>query len=69
MLYRFAGAPDATGSLSAFADESSVSDWARDAMAWAVEAGLITGATLDPQGAATRSQAAAMLMRFADSIK
>lgn len=69
MLYRFAGAPDVTGSLSAFADESSVSGWARDAMAWAVEAGLLTGTTLDPQGAATRSQAAAMLMRFADSIK
>ena len=37
-------------------------------MAWAVEKGIVTGVTattLVPQGTATRAQAAAMLMRFA----
>lgn len=36
-------------------------------MTWAVNTGLITGAsstTLNPQGEATRAQVAAILMRF-----
>ena len=67
MLYRFAGEPEVSGSLSAFTDAASVSAWAADAMLWATQKGIITGVTvtaLDPQGTATRAQAAAMLMRF-----
>ena len=68
MLYRYAGEPAASGSLSAYTDADSVSEWATDAMLWATQNGIITGttaATLAPQGAATRAQCAAMLMRFA----
>ena len=68
MLYRYAGEP-AAGSLSAYTDAESVSEWATDAMLWATQNGIITGTTattLAPQGAATRAQCAAMLMRFVE---
>ena len=67
MLYRYAGQPAAESGLGGFADGSSVSDWAAQGMAWAVEEGLISGVggnTLSPQGAATRAQVAAILARF-----
>ena len=68
MLYRYAGTQPASGTLSAFRDGSAVSDWAAEAVGWAVEAGLITGtgdgSALTPQGQATRAQAAVLLMRF-----
>ena len=69
MLWRYAGEPASTYSLSAFSDAGSVTDWAETAMAWAVEHGIITGmtdTTLVPQGSATRAQCAAMLMRFVE---
>ena len=69
MLYRYAGEPEVSGSLSAFTDATNVSDWAADAMLWATQNGIITGVTattLDPHGTATRAQCAAMLMRFAE---
>ena len=68
MLYRYAGEP-AAGSLSAYTDAESVSEWATDAMLWATQNGIITGTTADtlaPQSTATRAQCAAMLMRFAE---
>ena len=67
MLYRYAGQPDTAGSLSAFPDGGQVSGYATQAMAWAVENGLIggTGAgTLNPQGEASRVEVAAILQRF-----
>lgn len=70
MLYRYAGEPAVSGSLNGFADASSVSDYAKKAMAWAVENGLITGitnTTLAPQGEATRAQVAAILQRYVQS--
>ena len=41
MLYRYAGSPAVTGSLSAYPDAGEVSDWAVDAMVWATEEGII----------------------------
>ena len=44
-----------------------VSDWAAEAMNWAVSTGLINGVTeteLAPQATATRAQMAAILMRY-----
>ena len=73
MLYRYAAAAgqdtSASGSLSAFSDGSSVSGYAREAMAWAVGSGLISGdgGALNPAGSATRAQVAAILMRFCQS--
>lgn len=67
MLWRYADKPEADPSvLSRFPDASSASSWAGDALAWAVEKGVLNGSDgrLDPLGAATRAQAAAMLMRW-----
>jgi hypothetical protein len=67
ILYRCAGSPAQTGTLAAYADAGDVSAWATDAMVWAVENGILTGRTeteLAPKGAATRAEAAALLMRF-----
>ena len=57
--------------LSAFADAGSVSGYARDAMAWAVEAGLFQGTDsglLAPGASASRAQLAAILNRFSGYI-
>ena len=69
MLYRAAGRPAVAGDLSAYPDAASVSDWAKDAMVWATETGLINGmnGSLKPQDGATRAQLAAMLLRFLDA--
>lgn len=56
-----------TADLSAYTDNTSVASWASDAMAWAVNKGVITGATsttLAPSANATRAQVATMLMRY-----
>ena len=66
MLYRYSDASKTDGTLSGFADASSVSDWAFDAMVWAVENGLINGVNgnLNSQGTASRAEVAAMFTRF-----
>lgn len=69
MLYRYAGEPAASGSLSGWADAARVSDWAEGAMVWAVGEGVITGASateLNPAGSATRAECAAILMRYVE---
>ena len=69
MLYRYAGSPAAEGQLD-FADSAAVSEWASQAMVWAVKEGILTGTpdgNLNPQGTATRAEAAVMLQRFADA--
>jgi len=49
-----------------FPDADSVGSWAKEALTWAVYAGLITGTGqgLEPTGTATRAQAATILMRY-----
>ena len=54
-------------SLEDYADAGSVSAYAEEAMAWAVENGIIQGmteTTLVPKGTATRAQVATILMRY-----
>ena len=75
MLYRYAKlcGYDVTAkpaSLQTFADYDSVSAYARDAMAWCVESGLIRGTAgrLAPRENASRAQVAAILTRFAQKI-
>lgn len=43
ILWRYAGAPRTTGVLNKFSDAGSVSGYAAEAMAWAVENGIIVG--------------------------
>lgn len=58
------------GDLSGFPDEKQISEYATDAVAWAVGEGLILGSDgmLLPQGDATRAQVATILMRFIENI-
>ncbi|MDO4540355.1 MAG: S-layer homology domain-containing protein, partial [Syntrophomonadaceae bacterium] len=56
-----------TSDLAAYTDADAISGWAVDAVKWAKAEGLITGTTettLEPAGLASRTQAAAILMRF-----
>lgn len=71
LLWRYAQAEglDTSGQseLSGYSDEASVSDWAREAVAWCVDAGLLTGkdgGRLDPQGITTRAEAAELIERL-----
>lgn len=70
ILYRYAGSPSVTGSLSGYSDQAQVSSFAVTAMQWAVGSGIITGitsggkTTLSAKGNATRAQVAVMLHRF-----
>lgn len=75
ILYRFAQYKgyDVTGTsdLAAYADGSSVSGWAAEAMSWAVNAGLISGVggnQIAPTGTATRAQVAQILMNFCENV-
>lgn len=57
----------ARADLSDYADAADVSSWAEDVLSWANAEGLINGmttTTIDPQGATTRAQTAAMFERF-----
>jgi uncharacterized repeat protein (TIGR02543 family) len=66
MLYRYVGAPATSGSLEGYSDAASVSSFAADAMAWAIENGILNGidGTLAPQSTATRAQVAAIFQRL-----
>jgi len=68
MLYRYADSPKIGAvSLNGFSDADKVSDWAKNAINWAVENGILTGKggnVLDPTGNASRAEVAAMLERF-----
>lgn len=55
--------------LDSFVDASELSAFAAEPMRWACATGLISGTsetTLDPQGEASRSQVAAIFMRFCE---
>ena len=68
LLWRYAGSPDVSGSdgLDQFTDAASISGYARTAMAWASQQGLVNGTngTLSPRGSATRAEIATILMRY-----
>lgn len=66
ILYRYAGNPTATGSVTSFTDNAKIDSYALTAMKWAVGSGIIGGSNnkLTPTGQASRAQVAAMLHRF-----
>ena len=74
ILHRFLATPEGTGKLDSFSDAASVSDYAEDALVWAVGEGLINGVAqtdgkvlLDPTGTATRTQIATILYRYLEN--
>lgn len=74
MLYRYAkykGLDTAiTADLSLYPDAASVTEFAQDAMKWAVGIGIITGdqGQLNPQGNCSRAECAAMIRRFCEAL-
>ena len=60
-----------TANLSSFKDSSKISSYAKWGMNWAVGNKIINGSNgkLNPQGTATRAEAAAMLSNYCKSIK
>ncbi len=73
ILYRFITISNMdnvpSGDLSGFSDGATTSNYAKDAMIWAVGRGIINGfpdGTLAPFGGATRAQAVKMIVYFMD---
>ena len=67
MLWRYAGRPASAKKDLDFADTGKISDYALEAVEWAVEQGIMQGrgnGILDPRGNATRAEVATMLMRL-----
>ena len=76
ILYRYAQYKgydtSAKGSLENFSDAAAASDWANEALTWAVGEGILSGkgnGVLNPVGTAARAEVAAMLMRFCENIE
>ncbi len=67
MLYRYAGSPSVSGDLSQFTDAAKASEYARDALIWAVDQQILNGKgnrQLDPRGNTTRAEIAAIMHRY-----
>ena len=61
----------ATKDISGYQDAAQVAEWAKQNMAWSNSAGLIQGDehnNLNPQGKATRAEAAMILMRLVKNV-
>ena len=70
LLWRAAGSPAATKDMSAYTDFTSVGAYARTAMTWAVENGVVSGtsaSTLGAKDSATRAQIAVILTRYSQN--
>lgn len=71
ILYRYAVSKRLVtgleGDLSLYRDADQVDSWARNAMSWAVQTGILNGIgdALAPAGDATRAQVAAVIERYA----
>ena len=67
MLCRYSGETGAAGDLSKIKDADKIAEYAKPAVAWAVNNGVVTGftdGTFQPQLSATREQMAAIMARF-----
>ena len=71
MLFNYANKAgldtSARADLASYPDASGVSEWASEAVSWAVAEGILKGVNntdIDPQGWATRAQAAAFMQRY-----
>lgn len=74
MLYRFAKLNgkniNQKADLTSYEDFNEISDYAKEATAWAVKSGYINGRSetvLAPKGTATRAEVATILMRFSEN--
>ncbi len=68
VLWRYYGSPESENDAE-FSDESDISNYAVDAVNWAVSQGIISGVgnnRFNPKGTATRAQTAYVLQNFAN---
>ncbi len=74
MLYNYTqhiGVKTELADISSYSDNNTVSDWAKDAVSWAVQEKIVTGKgnnTLAPQDGATRAEAAAVIRRYTEKF-
>lgn len=57
--------------LSRYTDADTISDWAKEGVAWAIASGIITGTsqtTISPTMPATRAQTATVVMRYCEKV-
>lgn len=66
MLYNLAGNPDPAGEPTRYSDWNSVADWARNAIAWCIEVGVLSGNSgmIRPNDNCQRCEAAALLVNY-----
>lgn len=67
MLWRYAGSPEPANTTLEYKDADKASSYARQALCWATEKGIVggkPGKILDPKGEATRAEAAQMVMKY-----
>jgi|GEM_PF-5838794 len=73
IFWKYMGKPAADASaLSGFSDAKNVSPWAKDAMAWAIGAGLLGGrggGILDPGSGANRAEVAQIVLNYDANVK
>jgi hypothetical protein len=75
ILYRYAMMKgldiSAAADLTGYLDVGEISDWALDAMKWAVSTGIIKGrttTTVAPRGISTRAEVPAIFRRYSEAI-
>ena len=75
IMYRYCEAfgydTTATGNIIKYNDSVKISDWAQTALIWTTGSGIMEGKdgnVLDPQGNATRAEAATIIERFDDFV-
>ncbi len=74
MLYHYIkhiGVKTEFADISSYSDNHTVSDWAKDAVCWAVQEKIITGKgnnTLAPKDSATRAEAATVIRRYTEKF-
>ena len=67
ILYRCSGSPETKNELNKFIDSVDVSEYAKNAMSWAISNSIISGVSeteLSPKTSATRAQLATVMIRF-----
>lgn len=72
MLWRFCGSPKSNHSLQGFTDATRISSYAKEAIAWANEKGILNGygnGILAPKGIGTRAETAQLLMNYIQNVK
>lgn len=74
MLYNYTkhiGIKTEFADISHYSDEKTVSDWAKDAVSWAVQTKIVTGKgnnLLAPEDSASRAEAAAVIRRYTEKF-